>query len=192
MKADHEEPTAQASAAGKGERRLGVPFLVAAVCWTILIGVLAGWSYRQSSATVFDIARAGARNSYEKDVVSRLWATGHGGVYVPITPETPPNPYLAHLPDRDIETPAGKKLTLMNPAYMTRQIHELSQARHGLREHITSLRPIRPENAPDAWEKQALQAFEQGEKEVSSLEPIGDLSSPHAALTHGGRMFEVP
>src|SRR5659263_361840 len=38
--------------------------------------------------------------------------------------------------------------------------------------HITSLKPTRPENAPDIWEIQALSAFERGEKEVSSIETI--------------------
>ncbi|NHZ87326.1 MAG: DUF3365 domain-containing protein, partial [Planctomycetia bacterium] len=32
--------------------------------------------------------------------------------------------------------------------------------------HITSLRPIRPENAPDDWEHLALESFERGETEV--------------------------
>lgn len=62
----------------------------------------------------------------------------------------------------------------MNPAYITRQIHELGREQYGLRGHITSLLPIRPENAPDDWEKEALQAFERGEKEVLSLEPLGE------------------
>ncbi len=42
--------------------------------------------------------------------------------------------------------------------------------------HITSLKPLRPENAPDEWEQHALQAFAHGEKEVSSIELIGTQS----------------
>ena len=37
-----------------------------------------------------------------------------GGVYVPVTPESPPNPYLAQIPERDIVTPSGRPLTLRN------------------------------------------------------------------------------
>jgi two-component sensor histidine kinase len=44
----------------------------------------------------------------------------------------------------------------------------------GSRSHITSLKPIRPENRPDPWEEAALQAFEAGEREVSSLEQMDD------------------
>ncbi len=58
----------------------------------------------------------------------------------------------------------------MNPAYMTRQANELSQVRLGIYGHLTSLDPLRPGNAPDAWEAQALQRFESGVKEVSSVE----------------------
>ncbi|MBM4078220.1 MAG: diguanylate cyclase, partial [Planctomycetes bacterium] len=43
----------------------------------------------------------------------------------------------------------------------------------GLRGHITSLKPLRPENAPDAWEGKALHAFENGVPEVTSVESIG-------------------
>ena len=62
---------------------------------------------------------------------------------------------------------------MVNPAYMTRQVHELGQEVHGARGHITSLNPIRPANAPDPWETRALRAFEQGEKEVASIETVG-------------------
>jgi PAS domain S-box-containing protein len=121
-----------------------------------------------------ELARTNARSTFNKDLAYRRWATRHGGVYVPITAETPPNPHLADIPERDITTPSGKKLTLMNPAYMTRQVHELSIEQYGVQGHITSLKPLRPENAPDAWEARALQAFEAGAKEVSSLEMIGN------------------
>ena len=39
-----------------------------------------------------------------------------------------------------------------------------------IRSHITSLNPIRPANAPDPWETQALEAFKDGAKEASSVE----------------------
>jgi signal transduction histidine kinase len=60
----------------------------------------------------------------------------------------------------------------MNPAYMTRQVHELAEKEQGIRGHITSLNPIRPENSPDPWETKALQAFERGQPEISSVEEM--------------------
>ncbi|MCB1954196.1 MAG: diguanylate cyclase [Rhodocyclaceae bacterium] len=90
---------------------------------------------------------------------TREWNARHGGVYVPAGPNAEPNPYLK-IPNRDIRTTDGQSLTLVNPAYMTRQIAELAARREGARIHITSLKPIRPANAPEAWEAAALESFE--------------------------------
>ncbi|MCJ7819435.1 MAG: DUF3365 domain-containing protein, partial [Syntrophales bacterium] len=35
--------------------------------------------------------------------------------------------------------------------------------------HLTSLKPLRPQNAPDPWERKALEAFEHGKEEVSEV-----------------------
>jgi signal transduction histidine kinase len=119
-----------------------------------------------------EAARIQAQVAFEKDVIYRRWNTGHGGVYVPVTKEVQPNLYLSDIPERDITTPSGRLLTLINPAYMTRQVHELAAADNDIRGHITSLKPIRPENTPDAWETEALRTFERGEIEVSSVVAI--------------------
>ncbi len=118
------------------------------------------------------MAVSGARICFEKDILYRRWAANHGGVYAPITRDTPANPYLAHLPERDIETPSGRKLTLINPAYMTRQVHELGKQHSGVKGHLTSLKLLRPENKADAWETEALEAFERGVAEVNSVEEM--------------------
>ncbi len=137
------------------------------VCaWVLLVCASLAWSWRQVGNSVGELARAEARSNFEKDLVFRRWASGHGGVYVPPTQQTPPNPYLEHLPERDVTTTGGKKLTLVNPAYMTRQVYELAAGQYGTRGHITSLKPLRPENAADAWETRALQLFENGVREV--------------------------
>lgn len=141
--------------------------------WTVLLCSLAVWNYSQQVAAINNIALTVARDSYSKDVLFREWATMHGGVYVPVTQSTEPNKYLTQVKERDISTPSGKKLTLMNPAYMTRQIYELAEKRNGTKGHITSLNPIRPENAPDDWEKLSLQSFEKGEKEMVTVAEMG-------------------
>lgn len=114
-----------------------------------------------------ELERAEARASFAKDIIYRHWNASHGGVYVPITKDTPSNPYLADQPDRDITTLDGKKLTLMNPAYMTKEVFGLVEKELGIKNHITSLKPLRPENKPDNWEREALLSFEQGAKEFS-------------------------
>lgn len=116
--------------------------------------------------SIRNLAIREARAHFQKDKAFRFWAATHGGFYVPITEHTPPSPYLAHIPERDIETPSGKKLTLMNPAWALRQMNEDFLETYGVFVHITSLLPIRPENAPDGWERLALESFETGETEV--------------------------
>lgn len=94
--------------------------------------------------------------------LTRDWNARHGGVYVPVTKETQPNPYL-DAPRRDIVTTDGQQLTLVNPAFMTRQIAEIAEKADGVRFHLTSLNLLRPENAADGWEAESLRAFENGE-----------------------------
>jgi diguanylate cyclase (GGDEF)-like protein len=81
---------------------------------------------------------------------------------------------LSHVPERDIVTPSGKVLTLINATYMARLVFESSDFKEEVagRGHLTSLNPIRPENRPDSWEEKALHKFEQGVKEVSELQVI--------------------
>lgn len=130
------------------------------------------WNVFQVKETTLEDARIQARIAYEKDVIYRSWNSEHGGVYVLASEDTPPNPYLSNIPERDIELESGEVLTLMNPAYMTRKVHELSEERSGVKGHITSLDPIRPENRPDPWEERALMEFETGVDEVNSVEVL--------------------
>jgi len=137
--------------------------------WTLIIGTSLLINIINEKPRVLNDAKNQARTAFEKDVLYRSWSSGHGGVYVPITENTPPNPYLSGNPERDITTSEGKKLTLLNPAYMTRQVHELGNTSFGTISHITSLDPIRPENYPNDWEKEALLLFQNGEKEYTKV-----------------------
>ena len=134
----------------------------AAIFWAMLLVFSLGWNWQHLEQSLTGLAESEANAAFQKDLTYRLWAAMQGGVYVPPSVQTPPNPYLAHVPDRDIETNEGRSLTLVNPAYMTRQVHELGKEKYGLLGHITSLKPMRPENAPDEWETQALQSFAAG------------------------------
>ncbi|MGQ9486099.1 MAG: hybrid sensor histidine kinase/response regulator [Desulfosoma sp.] len=126
--------------------------------WT-LVCFLFLWNLdAQEKRHIEQSAHTHALTLVEKDKLYRLWNALHGGVYVAVGPNLAPNPYL-HVPERDIETPSGKKLTLVNPAYMTRMVHELGRGAGNSSAHITGLEPINPANAPDPWEKKALEWF---------------------------------
>jgi len=144
-------------------------FLVMFGIWTLLIAAVLSVTYYYSTEEDREIALNRAMDSYHKDLAYRRWAAERGGVYVPLEAKTPPNPYLADVPHRDLTTREGVRLTLVNPAYMTRMVHELGKDAYGLQGHITSLDPIRPENAPDTWERKALEAFGRGAREFSEV-----------------------
>lgn len=152
-------------------RRLQRYILLLAVIWTAVISLSAAWEIQNSYEATVNAALTEAEASFRKDVIYRRWASLHGGVYVPVSEMTPPNPYL-DVPNREVTTEDSTVLTLVNPAYMTRQVHELEEETYGLRGHITSLNPIRPANAPDDWERAALEQFETGEREVNTLETV--------------------
>lgn len=142
--------------------------------WTCVIGGFFTWALINESNQILQLATKEARTHFDKDLAIRIWATSHGGVYVPATDRTPPNPNLKHIKERDIETPSGKKLTLMNPAYMLRQMMNDYSDLFGVQGRITSLKYLNPINAPDKWEIKALNAFEKGSQEVFELSDIDE------------------
>ena len=109
------------------------------------------------------------RSSIERDKLYRLWNARHGGVYVPVTEKSQPNKYLTPeiTPQRDLTISPDLTLTMVNPAYMTRQVYELALQNNAISGHITSRSPINPINRADAWEEKALNAVEQGAMEYS-------------------------
>ena len=151
-----------------------------ALAWTAAIAGLLLWDEHVERRHIEEIAKKEARSIFNTDVAFRMWATRHGGVYVPVDARTPPNPGLAHIAERDIETPSGRKLTLMNPAYILRQMMNEFGDQYGIKGRITSLKLINAGNAPDDWEIAALRRFEQGESEVFEFSTIA--GEPHLRL----------
>jgi signal transduction histidine kinase/GAF domain-containing protein len=146
-------------------------FVSLAIVWTLLVLVIYAFAVHNEREAIIDTAGTAARTAYEKDIVYRNWAAIHGGVYVPVSEAWPPNPYLDS-PERDITTPSGRALTLVNPAYMTRQVHEIFVRKTGIRTRLTSLAPLNPHNAPDDWEREALSRIADGAAEVSGIDSV--------------------
>lgn len=170
------------------ERRLQLELWVSITAWTLLVLVLLIWAMRNENADMLELARQEAVANFNKDQAFRIWGTKHGGVYVPVSEHTQPSPYLKHIPERDLETPSGRKLTLMNPAFMLRQMMDDYNELYGVRGRITSLKPINPVNAPDEWEREALNAFENGETERFEITDID--GQPYLRLIRPMRMRE--
>ncbi len=103
--------------------------------------------------------------SYAAETVAlSAWVSEQGGLPVPESESAMPNPHLsAEL--RTQLTDDGKRLTLLNPAYVTRLLGEQTERVSGTRIRLTAAEPLRPENAPDAWEAAALVHLAGGEGE---------------------------
>jgi len=151
------------------------PYAIAGyLLWTLIIAGLILSDLLHMEEQVITFATAEARASWDKDQAFRRWATRHGGVYVKPDSRTPPNPYLAHLPNRDIETTDGMKLTLLNPAFMMRQMAQEYEEMYGVKGSITGQVLLNPINQADPWELATLKRFDAGEKEVIETADIDD------------------
>jgi diguanylate cyclase (GGDEF)-like protein len=145
--------------------------------WTALISMAAMWNMRLLDEQVLHAAKIQAEAFINKDLAVRSWASSHGGVYVRPTGQTPPNPYL-EVPNRDVVTTGGMALTLMNPAYVSRELHSRFAEKFNVRGHITSLIVTNPVNAPDDWERAGLERF-----------ATGDLSNYASVVRQNGKPF---
>ncbi len=105
-----------------------------------------------------------AKSHFRNIVLTRRWNANFHGVYVKKAEGVQSNPYLEN---PDIVAADGTVFTKKNPALMTREISELAQEDSLYSFHITSLLPLNPDNAPDEFERESLQAFEQGVEETS-------------------------
>lgn len=135
--------------------------------WTLVVLGSLGWNRYQLDQKTFQLANERASFVFKLVEASRLWAARHGGVYVPVTEQTQPNPWLK-IEHRDFTTDFGVDMTLINPAYMTRQLGEVVAELSDMDLHMTSLDPVNPVNAPDDWERRQLELIRDGVNTVGS------------------------
>jgi diguanylate cyclase (GGDEF)-like protein len=127
--------------------------------WCLVVLASLGWNVKRTQDEHLHFLTGTARLIFDHITIVRDWNADHGGVYAPVTNTTQPNKYL-EVDYRDIRIDENMTLTLINPAYMTRQIAERATKSNGIQLHITSLNPIRPMNKPTNLERKALLEFE--------------------------------
>lgn len=169
MTVEHATPSA-----GSLQRRVYLRsfwFVLVALLTAFTVGTFV-WLDVRTSELVNGTALEQARSYADLIIAARSWNAKHGGVYVVKTDTVLTNPYLVELgiePDDTLSD--GTPVTLRNPAAMTREIGEqlvIDRAESVFK--ITSLRPVNPNNAPDAWEREALEALEGGAAEYTDLQ----------------------
>ena len=143
---------------------------VSAAILLSVLGIFAGLFFR-SAQLINQEMHTRAKAHFMSILLARQWNADHGGVYVEKKEGMQSNPYLEN---PDIESTDGKIYTKKNPALMTREISEYS-AKLGLFSfHITSLKPLNPNNKPDEWEAKALTLFESGKGEYHTKQKKND------------------
>ena len=103
-----------------------------------------------------------AKAHFQGIVDTRSWNAQYGGVYVKSKNGLVPNPYLKN---NAILSDKNETLIKVNPAWMTRQISEISNKQGTYHFKITSLKPLNPSNAADKFETKALKYFESNKEE---------------------------
>lgn len=141
------------------------------VLWSAAVAASLVWNIHLHDKARIDQAYSQAVAVLEKDMGARALVARLGGVYARTDRGAIPNPYLAHVPDRDIASDRGVALTLINSSYFMRLLHdtEVQEGGDGTVSHVTSLRPLRVQNAPDSWEQSALLRFQNGTTEVAEV-----------------------
>ena len=133
----------------------------------LFISSLFSGIYLNHQNTLEQELKSRAQALFNSLVMTRKWNARHGGVFVEKTPGMESSPYLKN---PDIIASNSKIYTKKNPALMTREISELAEKEGAFQFHITSLKPLNPNNTADFFERQALTSFSQGKKEAISKE----------------------
>ena len=121
-----------------------------------------------------------AQTHFQDQVNNRKWSASYGSVYAKPKEGQKPNPYLKN---NTLKTKDNQTLIKINPAWMTRQLSEMSDDKN-FHFKITSLKPINKTNTPDEFEKRALTYIEENSaKEYYEVEKNSDFRYMGALVT---------
>ncbi len=111
-----------------------------------------------------------AKALFEVMVIMRDWNANLDAVYIK-SDTLKPNPYLLN---NSIKSENNETLLRVNPAWMTRQIAETATQTSDFIYKITALKPLNPLNAPDPFERKALEYLQSNPHEKYYYEQNSD------------------
>jgi diguanylate cyclase (GGDEF)-like protein/PAS domain S-box-containing protein len=149
----------------RSELHLRRQVLVRALLWTLALAVFMGVGVHYTKREEREVALNQVRESFQQEALLSLLILQPGGGYA--------------LPDQEAGTraaPRGGSEPGIRPgqgmAFAKGSLTRMSELTHDLgiegpvlKGHMTSLRPLRAENGPDAWERKALQQLSAGQRE---------------------------
>lgn len=132
--------------------------------------------YLRSNKLLLGTVREQASSYFRLIVNARKWNASYGGIYVEKKQGVESNVYLRDIGiEPDVRCEDGRILTMRNPAMMTREMSQLLEEQTGVKFHITSLKPINPNNTPNVFEKKAFGQFAQGFEEYCEIDRTGEM-----------------
>jgi len=151
-----------------------ISMMAGMVFWSVILYGLFSWAAIAEREHFKETIKLKAESLADHTQVLRRWIGGHGGVYVEVSGNIKPHPLLSGLSERDVETPSGRKLTLLNSPSVLSEISPYFESGDGDRIHLVSTKPMNPSNVPDSWEKTALEELEAGADKVDDFVRIGE------------------
>jgi signal transduction histidine kinase len=146
---------------------LTIKFIVA-ISAIILLSY--GFLFFQTSSLqnhlVMEQAKQQARVLYKQIILTRQWVSDHHGLFLVKTGDVSENPFLR---DGVIRADDGTVFVKRNPAMVTRELSEYAARTGFCWFRITSLKPVNPANAPDDFERRAMESFEEGVAEIDAV-----------------------
>jgi len=135
-------------------------FFIAIISFFIIYEITTSKNHQKALSEQQVIQEAKAH--FKGMVDTRAWNAQYGGVYVKARNDLKPNPYLKN---NTLLTNKNELLIKINPAWMTRQISEISNKKGNYHFKITSLKPLNPSNVADSFESTALKYFAQNKEQ---------------------------
>jgi len=137
---------------------------------TLIVSISFGITFYRTSSfqneLVIGQTERQARMLAQQILLTRKWVADHDGLFFIKKAGITSNPFLE---ESDIEDLEGRTYVKRNPAMVTRELSEYASSAEFCRFRVTSLKPVNPDNAPDAFERKALQAFDRGRLELIDI-----------------------
>lgn len=142
---------------------------IVAVVWTGILFSLYLWAASAERDHLSKVAALRAESVANHTQALRGWIGGHGGVYVEMNAGEEQSYLPGNIPESEIATPSGRKLSLLSSSAVLAKISKEFKRGSGDHVRLISKQPMNPDNMPDEWEEKALEALEGGAKKVEGF-----------------------
>lgn len=146
----------------RSHRDARVFFISISLVVTAFLAVISFARYRTVNDLLIRTMRHEAQSYASLIIITHHWNAEHGGVYVVKRDREQPDHRLNQVDTApEVRTTTGNALILKNPETMIREISERTSKNQDVRFRLVSLKPLNPDNKPDAFEQSVLTGSEE-------------------------------